>query len=247
MAHLARSRKSCAKCARRLPSETRLAVFRQALLDWWQIHGRRFPWRKANGSDYSTAISEILLQRTQAEQVAKVFQQFVTLYPSWDRLAQASEDQLQNLLQPLGLWRRRASTILALAHEMKRRHGQFPAERSEVEALPGVGQYIGNAILLLCHDQAQPLLDVNMSRVLERNFGPRQLVDIRYDPYLQELASRVVAKGDARALNWAILDLAALVCLQSGPRCSSCPLVSSCRFGRTQAAELQSRNARPKH
>jgi hypothetical protein len=54
------------------------------------------------------------------------------------------------------------------------------------------GQYIANAVLLLCHGEPQPLLDVNMARVLERVFGPKKLADIRYDPYLQQLAMRIV-------------------------------------------------------
>ena len=44
---------------------------------------------------------------------------------------------------------------------------------------------VANAILLVCHEQPEPLLDSNMARVIERVFGPRKLADIRYDPYLQ--------------------------------------------------------------
>jgi A/G-specific adenine glycosylase len=119
---------------------------------------------------------------------------------------------------------------------MKRRRGRFPAAREELESLPGIGQYIANAILLLCHGQPQPLLDVNMARVLERNFGPRQLVDIRYDPYLQTLANRVISSVDARRLNWAVLDLAAVVCSNGAPRCIECPLAKSCQVGRLMTA-----------
>ncbi len=187
-------------------------------------------------------ISEILLQRTQAQRVNEFFGEFIKTYPSWRHLAAATEGQLQQFLQPLGLWRRRAASIVALAREMKNRRGRFPGARADVEALPGVGQYIANAILLLCHDQPQPLLDVNMARVLERNFGARELVDIRYDPYLQALAAKVVSEGDARSLNWAILDLGASVCLTKEPRCKDCPLVSSCQFGRTQVAQKRRRN-----
>ena len=155
-------------------------------------------------------------------------------YPSWRHLADATERELQQFLQPLGLWRRRATSIVALAREMRRRRGRFPVSREKVEALPGVGQYIANAILLFCHGEPQPLLDVNMARVLERNFGSRNLVDIRYDPYLQALAAKALSKTDPSNLNWAILDLAGLVCLSREPLCRKCPLVSSCLFGRTK-------------
>jgi A/G-specific adenine glycosylase len=113
---------------------------------------------------------------------------------------------------------------------MNKKNGRFPKTRDELEVLPGVGQYIANAILLFCHGEAQPLLDVNMARVLERVFGPRKLADIRYDPYLQELAFNVVQCKKARELNWAILDLAATICPARNPRCNICPLEPICNW-----------------
>ena len=230
--------RNTAGSALKLPMEAELAEFRRALLRWFACNGRGFPWRARTATTYVRVISEILLQRTQAPRVAEFFARFVRAYPSWRRLARAREDELQQFLQPLGLWRRRAASIVALAREMERRGGRFPATitRKDVELLPGVGQYIANAILLLCRGERQPLLDVNMARVLERNFGLRQLVDIRYDPYLQALGARVVSKGDARKLNWAILDLAASVCLSASPLCSQCPLSLTCRTGRGETA-----------
>ena len=120
--------------------------------------------------------------------------------------------------------------MLALAREMTLREGLFPENRQEIEALPGVGQYIANAILLFCHDQPEPLLDTNMARVLERVYEPRQLVDIRHDPYLQTLAKQIVCSKRANDVNWAILDLAAIVCTVGRPKCELCPLSSLCSF-----------------
>lgn len=217
--------------ASRLPSEAETERFRKALLRWYKANGRRFPWRARTASSYAKIVSEVLLQRTQAPRVAVFFGEFIESFPSWRRLSEATETQLGEFLKPLGLWRRRAASLIRLAREMSRRRGRFPKRMEDLESLPGVGQYIANAILLLCHNEPRPLLDVNMARVLERNFGPRKLADIRYDPYVQALAAQAVAKGDARSLNWAILDLAAGICIAAKPRCSACPLATSCRMG----------------
>ena len=108
--------------------------------------------------------------------------------------------------------------------------GIVPSERSDIQQLPGVGQYICNAILLFVHNEQEPLLDVNMARVVERVFGDRKLVDIRYDPYLQSLARMIVNCSTPSELNWAVIDLAATVCRIRVPRCLSCPLKSICRW-----------------
>ncbi|MDQ3111021.1 MAG: hypothetical protein M3R17_14095 [Bacteroidota bacterium] len=55
-----------------------------------------------------------------------------------------------------------------------------------------MGQYIANAVELVVFNQPSPLIDVNMARVIELFFGARKMADIRYDPWLQGLAYRLV-------------------------------------------------------
>jgi len=209
-----------------------LAIFRKKMLRWYSVHGRFFPWRKKSVSKFQVIIAEILLQRTRAETVANFFRNFVKKYPSWVKLSQASQKDLEKFLKPIGLWRRRASSLRSLTGEMVKRRGRFPKTRQEIESLPGIGQYIANAILLFCHDKPYPLLDVNMARVLERIFGPRKLADIRYDPYLQELSSKIVDCDKPREVNWAILDLAASTCKVKNPKCQGCPFFEICSFAK---------------
>lgn len=204
----------------------------ERLLAWFGKHGRSFPWRADSASNYIHIVSEVLLQRTRAETVAEFFPLFIRRFPSWRRLAAATDGELRAFLEPIGLWRRRAASLRALATEMNTRRGRFPRERGEIEELPGIGQYIAGAVLLFCHDEPEPLLDVNMARVLERCFGPRKLVDIRYDPWLQALSRQVVHHANARAINWAMLDLAASTCTIRNPRCNACPLSGCCRHAR---------------
>lgn len=223
----------------KLPSVIRrgkAALFRNALLRWYDVNARDFPWRRRGVSIYKLVLAEVLLQRTRAETVAVFFDRFVTRFPTWQSIANASEQELGQLLKPIGLWRRRAASLRRLAGEMVTRRGEFPRRRSQVESLPGVGQYIANSILLFSAGRPEPLLDVNMARVLERYFGPRKLVDIRYDPYLQELSRSVVRGRRSRDINWAILDLAAIVCRVKRPRCAVCPLRAACKYRRSVAS-----------
>jgi len=199
-------------------------------LAWFAKEGRTFPWRNISAPRYSKIVSEILLQRTRAQVAGRFLPTFLRRFPSWSALSAATERDLQSLLEPLGLWRRRAATLVALAKEMDSRRGRFPRLRSELEELPGIGQYVASAVLLFCHGKREPLLDVNMARVLERFFGPRTLVDIRYDPWLQDISRQVVDHERAVDINWAILDFAAAVCIRARPRCSECLLATACTF-----------------
>ncbi len=218
--------------ARLARNEWRAQSFRRSLLEWFRREGRKFPWRNPSASSYARVVSEVLLQRTRAETVAQFFPRFLKRYPGWNHLAAATEKELRTFLEPIGLWRRRAASLRALAQEMQSRRGRFPATRQEIESLPAIGQYIASAALMFCHGGREPLLDVNMARVLERCFGPRALVDIRHDPWLQALSKCVVNHHQAKQINWAILDLAATVCTARRPSCDACPLNSCCRLAR---------------
>jgi A/G-specific adenine glycosylase len=218
------------------PSHASVRTFRRAILRWAREGGLRdLPWREEKATQYKKIVAEVLLQRTRAETVAAFLRGFVRRFPSWDALAEANEAELSEFLRPIGLWRRRSVSLRRLAKQMTTRKGRFPKTRKELEALPGVGQYIANAVLTICHRERRPLLDVNMARVLERYFGPRRLADIRHDPYLQDLAAQVVDHRDALLVNWALLDFAAQMCTARAPRCARCPLANECNFAQARS------------
>lgn len=229
---VARSHRGPATAGTRSPSDEEVQRFQQRILAWFTKYGRAFPWRHPGASLYRRLLPEFLLQRTRAEVVASFLPQFLRRYPSWRALGRAREEDLGELLRPLGLWRRRAASLRALARALSARGGRLPRSRAQIDELPGVGQYIANAISLFAWNQAEPLLDVNMARVIERCFGPRVLADIRYDPGLQAAARRIVSGVEAIRINWAILDLAALVCHKVNPRCLQCPVLKLCAHGR---------------
>lgn len=147
--------------------------------------GRVFPWRRPTATRYHQVVTEVLLQQTRADTVASFFPIFLEHFPNWSALAKATEEEIGQVILPLGLWRRRARSLQRLAREVSQRGGRFPAERTRVEAMPAIGQYVANAVELFCHRRPRPLLDGGMARILERYFGPRDLADIRHDPYLQ--------------------------------------------------------------
>jgi len=208
----------------------KITIFQERVLKWYLVNGRRFPWRNKTASNYMIILAELLLQRTRAETVSKFYYAFLEKYPSWEALRNADNYELSSFLRPFGLVNRRTTTMKLLAAEMVKQRGEYPRERGELESLPGIGQYITNAILLFCHGEPHPLLDTNMARVLERVFGQRKLADIRYDPYLQSLSYEVIKCDKPKDINWAILDLASIICTIKKPKCIMCPVNNLCIY-----------------
>lgn len=208
----------------------KIKYFQKAILKWYRISGRHFPWRNKSITNYQAVIAEVLLQRTKAETVAKFYIKFIKEYPNWKSLAEAKTSHIEEYLKPIGLYRQRSVRLQNLAIEMTKRKGRLPQDRQELESIPFMGQYIANAVELVIFNQPSPLVDVNMARVLERYFEPRKMADIRYDPELQKLAYEVVKHKNTKEINWAILDFAALICQARKPKCDGCILNKECRY-----------------
>ena len=210
--------------------KVRIAWARSELLTWFEKHGRDFPWRAGSASVYERICVEVLLQRTRAETVARVYSSFFSRYPDWARLAAAPISEIEDIMRPIGLWRRRSRAVSALAQYANEHGGVFPENEKELSLLPAVGQYVGNAILLFQYGKPRPLVDVNMARFLERYLRRRRLADIRHDPWLQEACHWLVDCEEPVRVNWAVLDHAAMTCKAPDPFCPSCRLRTRCNF-----------------
>jgi len=210
-----------------LPNIVIINLFRKRLRIWYKQNKRDFPWRQST-DPYLICLSEIFLQQTKADKVSAIIYSFINRFPNWSSLANAKIKDIERIIFPLGIYRRRAKTVLVLARELVSKC-DIPSTREGLEALPGIGQYIASVLLVVFQHKREPFLDVNMARVIERFFGPRKMADIRDDPYLQILSRKIINVPDALSANWMILDFASLICTKKVPKCQLCVLSEHCQ------------------
>jgi A/G-specific adenine glycosylase len=156
-------------------------------------------------------VAEILLQRTTAAKVARAFPGFISRYPTWEAMADAPLAELQGALRPLGLWRQKARALLDLANVVEKRGGELPCTRRDLERLPGIGPYTASALMAALFGLHEPLVDVNMARVLGRFFGTEACGSSVRDASLRTLAFHLVQGEHCLLVNWAVLDMGALL------------------------------------
>ena len=217
--------------SRRRDSRDREIVRR--LLSWFDDYGRQLPWRHSTMEPWQVLVVEILLQQTRAERIGAFVPAFLNDFPSLRALAETDEPTLAGRLATLGLQNRRAGRLVALAGVLLARGGQIPNSKPELESLPGVGPYVAAAYMSTVLEQPEPMVDVNMARLIERLYGPRTLADIRYDPHINGIAQRLIhLAARPKEFNWAVLDLGAAHCTARSPSCVGCPLLEVCPFGR---------------
>jgi A/G-specific adenine glycosylase len=201
---------------------------RRRVLRWFRQSGRDFSWRRTR-DPYCVLIAEVLLQRTRADLVEPIYRRFVSKYPNAEALAAEDSTDVIELLRPLGFFHRSAR-LPALGHALVERHGgEVPRVKAQLLALPGVGEYVANAVLTVAFGERRPLLDPNVVRLLGRVLGLRSpRARPRDDASLWDFVQELLPSRAAREFNLALVDLGATVCQTRRPRCFACPLRPRC-------------------
>lgn len=209
--------------------DEKIEIVRENLLSWFKRNGRSFPWRETR-DPYRILVAEIMLQRTRAEQVVPVYEEFIRRFPDIESLAKTEKETVREYFSRLGLlWR--ADLVVDLAKELIARFGGvIPPDREKLLSLPGVGDYIADAILSFAYGMDVAVVDSNVCRVLGRVFGLKQHGEARRDRRFRELAQKLVPHGKSREFNWAMIDFASMICIPRKPKCGECPLKSVCAY-----------------
>jgi len=207
------------------------ALFATRLFEWFSSNARSFPWRETR-NPYKILVAEIMLQKTTSKQAEETFHIFFKHFPSIQDLAMAPLERIEEYITPLGLEHIRAARLKKLAQEIVEKYeGQIPRDKKTLLSLPGVGEYIANAVLCLAYDEDLPLLDTNQLRVFDRVFDIKSSKKrARTDKAIWKFAENIIPKGKGKDFNLGILDFASLVCRARDPKCESCPMNSFCRY-----------------
>jgi A/G-specific adenine glycosylase len=203
--------------------------FAERVLAWYDLHGRKdLPWQQVGA--YGIWVSEIMLQQTQVQTVIPYYERFMARFPDATSLANAHIDEVLQRWSGLGYYARARNLHKAAGIIRDEHGGEFPDSFDDVAALPGVGRSTAGAILSLAFGQRHPILDGNVKRVLGRHDAvagwPGRTATART---LWTLAEARTPRERAAEYTQAIMDLGAVLCTRSNPRCDDCPVASDCK------------------
>lgn len=213
--------------------------FADALLTWFDEHGRKhLPWQHPI-TPYRVWLSEVMLQQTQVDTVIPYFERFIARYHSVDALAQASLDEVLQLWTGLGYYAR-ARNLHKCAQQVCAEHkGEFPSEVESLILLPGIGRSTACAIASIAFGKSTAILDGNVKRVLTRFHAVGGWPGHpKVEAELWQHAQHHMPETRCGDYSQAIMDLGATLCVRSRPRCNHCPMRSDCRALEQNEVEL---------
>lgn len=182
------------------------------------------PWRRTK-DPYAIWVSEVMLQQTQVSVVIPYYERWMKHFPSVGSLATASEEEVLQLWQGLGYYRRAKSLLVGARYVIE--HG-FPEDVVGWKRVPGVGNYTAGAIVSIALGQPVALVDGNVERVFARLTGDKSS-GAEVSKKAWQWAEENVCQESPGNWNQALMELGATVCTPKNPNCSTCPVRLECR------------------
>ncbi|MCX2723785.1 A/G-specific adenine glycosylase [Roseibium salinum] len=225
----------------------------QALLDWYDRHARKLPWRVSPENrkvgevpdPYRIWLSEIMLQQTTVAAVKDYFEKFTRAWPTIEDLAEALEEDVMKAWAGLGYYSR-ARNLKKCADAVAADHqGRFPDREEDLLKLPGIGPYTAAAIAAIAFDRHAAVVDGNVERVLTR-FARIETPLPDAKPEIRALMAELTPQERPGDFAQGVMDLGATICTPKRPACVLCPWRPSCKVQGSPLAETLPRKAAKK-
>lgn len=221
-----------------------ISDFQKRIVQWYLENKAAHPWRLhwyANKNPYPIWVSEIMLQQTTLKAMIPVYEKFIRRFPTLKTLALASEEEIKQCVQGLGYYRR-----FSLLHkgvqqilESSTPRIQWPQSYQEWLEIPGVGDYTASALSSIALNEAVPVLDGNVIRVLCRIFDLREAPnEPKLIKNLKIISQKLVHQKSPGDYNQGIMELGQKICRPLNPQCTECPVSKSCKSFEKKSTHL---------
>ena len=198
------------------------------IVTWFKKNKRDLPWRTT--TPWGVMVSEYMLQQTPVNRVLPKWIEWMERWPTPADLAQATPAEVITAWGRLGYPRRALRLHTAAQIIRDDFKNEVPDDEITLQMLPGIGQYTAAAIAAFAFEQRTLVMDVNIRRLLTRvidgNEHPRPA------PTTRERAARLTLLPQKKAHVWAAatMELGAIVCTSSKPKCELCPVIGACNW-----------------
>jgi endonuclease-3 len=178
-------------------------------------------------SPFELLIAVILSAQATDRSVNKATAELFPVANTPDAIRKLGEKGLKHYIQSIGLFNSKAKNIIATCGLLLQHHaGEVPADRKQLEALPGVGRKTANVVLNTAFGQPTMAVDTHIFRVANRTRLAPGKTPLEVEKKLLRLIPGEFLKD---AHHWLILH-GRYTCMARRPRCGSCIIEDLCEF-----------------
>ncbi|RNE49873.1 A/G-specific adenine glycosylase [Corynebacterium alimapuense] len=205
-------------------------MFHPQLISWFETTSRPLAWRTPETDAWGILLSEVMSQQTPVARVEPIWQQWLARWPNPKAFAEASPDEVLRAWGKLG-YPRRALRLLGCAQQIVELHqSRVPDNVDELLKLPGIGDYTARAVACFAYGQNVPVVDTNVRRVYRRAVEGQYLAGTASKSELTKVAAILPGDGSGPQFSAALMELGAVVCTATAPKCKACPIAQECAW-----------------
>jgi endonuclease-3 len=175
---------------------------------------------------FQLVIATILSAQCTDKRVNMVTPTLFQRWPTAEKMARATQRQIEQVVRTTGFFRAKAKNILGCCQALVDRHaGEVPRQLAELVALPGVGRKTANVVLGSGFGQAEGVVvDTHVGRISRRLGLTRHTDAVRAERDLMAVLPRDHWIGFSHR----IIELGRTICSARSPKCDGCVLADLC-------------------
>ena len=176
---------------------------------------------------YQLLVAVVLSAQATDKSVNLATRELFKVAPTPAKMVALGQDRLIDHIKTIGLFRTKASNVLALSRLLLERHGgEVPRDREALQALPGVGRKTANVVLNVAFGEPTIAVDTHIFRVANRT-GIAPGTDV--EAVEQRLEKFTADEFRKDAHHWLILH-GRYICKARTPECWRCPIAEWCEY-----------------
>ncbi|MGV9189224.1 endonuclease III [Arcanobacterium canis] len=174
---------------------------------------------------FELLVATVLSAQTTDARVNSITPSLFSAYPDPYTMAQARQEDLEEILHPLGFFRAKARSLHGLSVGLiEEFDGEVPATLDELVTLPGVGRKTANVVLGNWFGKPGITVDTHVGRLSRRWGWTRET-----DPVKAEMEIAKILPPEI----WTItchrtIDHGRAICHSRKPECHQCPMADLC-------------------
>ncbi|MDA1024461.1 MAG: endonuclease III, partial [bacterium] len=174
----------------------------------------------AIGNSYQCLVAVLLSARTRDEQVLKLLPALFDRFPDAHALAGASKEEILPYISSIGMFRQKATHLVALGIMLCDTFGgEVPKTMEELIQLPGVGRKTASVLLPYAFNEPAIAVDTHVHRVTKRLGWVKSHTPASTETQLLEL----IPDENKRIVNQVFVPFGRYICIKN-PRCWACPI-----------------------
>ncbi|MEO8799211.1 MAG: endonuclease III, partial [Polyangiaceae bacterium] len=175
---------------------------------------------------FELVVATVLSAQSTDVAVNKITPGLFAKYPTPEKMAAASYDDIENAINRIGMFRMKTRSLMGLSRQLIEKHGgKVPETLAELVLLPGVGRKTANVVLGVAFEKSEGVVvDTHVQRLSQRLGWTKHTepVDIEQD------LMKVLPKSEWDRVSHVLIFHGRRICFARKPNCEGCPVNDVC-------------------